>query len=125
MTEEVGPDPAAGPREVVDPQDQPASAAHLDGFERLQCEGIAADKLAAAVAGQDVFPDRADAPARTVIGARFQQVQRDGIPAQGGPFPPGQLPDVVADPADALTEQTSGQADSGGGLAGSDPVPAK
>jgi hypothetical protein len=104
MTEEVGPDPAARPRKVVDSEDPLTSTAHPDNFDRLERPRIAADKLAAAVAGQDVFSDCAHAPARTVIGALFQQLQRAGIPAQGDPLPPGQLPDVVTGPGDPLAE---------------------
>ena len=101
----VGPDRARRPGEIVQAEHPAARAADVD--HRLGGQGlrVAPDEFAASVAGHDVSVGGADAPALPVIGDVADRLERAGVPAQGDPLLPGQLPDDVADPADALAEK--------------------
>src|SRR5215468_8306764 len=125
LGDDVGPDPAAGPFQVVEPGDPLALTADPDDLERSQGPWVPPDQLAAAVAGQDVIAGIADAPALPVVGDGLQQRQGVRMPAQRGPLPPGELPDAVTGPADALREQCRRQRRAGLPFPRAEPVPAQ
>src|SRR5215468_2375079 len=123
--DDVGPDPAAGPFQVVEPADPLALAADPDDLERGQGSRVPPDQLAAAVAGQDVVTGAADAPALPVVRDGPHQGQGARVPAQRGPLPPGELPDGLTRQADALREQLRRKRRAGLPLPRAEPVPAQ
>ena len=101
----VGPDRARRPGEIVQAEHPAARAADVDHRLRVQGPRLAPDEFAASVAGHDVSVGGADAPALAVVRHLVDQLERARVPAQGDAILPGQLPDDVVEPADALAEQ--------------------
>src|SRR5215470_4734411 len=114
---DVGPHPPVGPGEIVEAADALPAAAHHDEAERRQGPRIAPDQLAASVAGQHERARVADPPALAVVGDGLQQGQAAQVPPQRDSLLPGQLPEMITYPADALGEQVGRQGRAGVRLA--------
>jgi len=105
----VGPYRPRRPGEIVQAEHPAARAADVDHRQRAEGIRVAADELAGPIAGHDPSAGGADAPAFPVVGHPAGRGKGPGVPAQRDALPPGQLPDDVAGPADALAEQVGGQ----------------